>query len=168
MVRRLLIKRLKEYYKLERFHTIWISLFCVFLNFKYGWKQSLLLNYSIAIIVFILFQGTYYWKAKFDKISNDHVNLNYTYKLFKIFIIINSILIALFPILIMILILGNNFDLQENKIWAAFSYLFAIAEHINYYYIQLMYDNKNDYKYLRKYKRLKISAIRKDFQIRKF
>jgi hypothetical protein len=32
---------------------------------------------------------------------------------------------------------------------------FAVLEHINYFEIQLMYDNKNDWMYLWRYRRLK-------------
>jgi hypothetical protein len=167
MVRLLLIKRLTEYYKLERFHTIWISLFGIFLNFKYGWKQSWMLDYSIALVVFILFQGTYYWKIKLNKVSRNEIDSDNVFTLLRTFITINSLLIILFPVFIIILINSHNFSLQINKAWALFAYLFGLAEHINYYHIQLMYDNRNDWEYLRKYKRFKTSAIRRDFNARK-
>ena len=59
-----LIKRLTEYYKLERFHVVWISLFGLFLNIKYGWQPTLLLIYGIGLVVLVLAQGTYYWRQK--------------------------------------------------------------------------------------------------------
>jgi hypothetical protein len=60
-----LLQRLKEYYKLERFNVVWISVFGVFLNLKYGWRPSLLLTYGIALIVLVLLaQGSNFVKCR--------------------------------------------------------------------------------------------------------
>lgn len=161
-----LIKRLREYYKLEKFHTIWISLFCIFLNIKFGWIQSLLLSYGMFLVVFILAQGTYYWKLKLYELQDKDVDNQKVLKRFRRFELINSCLIFIFPSILVTQTLYFNkiFVLQLNKGWALFAYVFGIAEHVNYYYVQLMYDNKNDWKYLQIYKRLKIASLRKDLK----
>ncbi|MGL6101949.1 MAG: general stress protein, partial [Exiguobacterium acetylicum] len=43
-------------------------------------------------------------------------------------------------------------------------YVFAILEYINYFHIQLMYDNRSDVQYLIQNRRLKRSALNKDMQ----
>ena len=69
-----------------------------------------------------------------------------------------------------VLILGlkarfaHTWAAQTHTGWALFAYLFGVAEHVNYYHVQLMYDNRNDWRYLRAYKRLKMAALRKDFK----
>lgn len=45
-----------------------------------------------------------------------------------------------------------------------FIYIFAILEFINYFYIQLSYDNVSDIKKLLKSKKLKNSCMNKDFK----
>ena len=52
---------------------------------------------------------------------------------------------------------------QTHSGWALFAYIFGVAEHVNYYHVQLMYDNRNDWLHLWAYKKLKIAALRKNF-----
>lgn len=47
---------------------------------------------------------------------------------------------------------------------ACFIYVFSVLEYINYYHIQLSYDNFSDIKYFIKTRRLKQACIRKDFE----
>ncbi len=165
MLKYKLAVRLNYYYRLERFHAVWISLFCLFLNIKFGWKESFLLNYGMFLVVFVLMQGTYYWRTKLNKLRGHNVSYQDILVEFKIFQNINNYIISLFPIILLVVVFFFNkiFVLQANKGWALFAYAFGIAEHINYFYVQLMYDNGNDWKYLRIYKKLKIASLRKDF-----
>ena len=39
---------------------------------------------------------------------------------------------------------NSLFELQANKGWALFAYLFGTAEHANYHHVQLLYDNTDD------------------------
>ncbi|MED1916805.1 hypothetical protein P4V64_15925 [Bacillus thuringiensis] len=43
-------------------------------------------------------------------------------------------------------------------------YALGVLEYINYFHLQLSYDNRSDMKYLMKTKRLKQACISKDFQ----
>ncbi len=47
---------------------------------------------------------------------------------------------------------------------SGFIYIFAILEYINYFHIQLSYDNLSDINYLIKSKRLKQACLSKDFE----
>lgn len=161
-----LIKRLTEYYKLERFHVIWISLFGVFLNVRFGWRSSLLLTYGIGLVVLVLAQGTYYWKRKLATVQGEDLDPQHALQQFHRFNWVNVGVIVAYPVLL--LLIANRFNYiwasQTHTGWALFAYGFGVAEHVNYYHVQLMYDNHNDWQYLRMYKRLKIAALRKDFK----
>ncbi len=47
---------------------------------------------------------------------------------------------------------------------AGFIYVFAILEYINYFHIQLSYDNRSDIKSLKQTKRFKQACLSKDFK----
>ena len=160
-----LIKRLTGYYKLERFHVLWISSFGVFLNVKYGWRPSLLLTYGIGLVVLVLAQGTHYWKRKLATVQGEGLNHQLVLQQFHQFDRVNVCVILACPVLL--LLATTQFDhfwaSQTHTGWALFAYCFGVAEHVNYYHVQLMYDNRNDWQYLRTYRRLKIASLRKDF-----
>ena len=85
---------------------------------------------------------------------------------FEFFKSVNSCLIFIYPVILLVSVFCFNkvFIAQTNKGWALFAYIFGVAEHINYYHVQLMYDNKSDWKYLSVYKKLKTASLRKDFK----
>ena len=161
-----LIKRLTEYYKLERFHVVWISLFGLFLNVKYGWRPTLLLTYGIGLVVLVLAQGTYYWRQKLATVQGERRRPERILRQFHGYQWVNVCVIVAYPVLVMLLNarFAHTWTAQTHTGWALFAYLFGVAEHVNYYHVQLMYDNRNDWRYLRAYKRLKMAALRKDFK----
>lgn len=156
-----LFQRLEQYYKQEGFHTVWISFFAIYLNLKYGFFESLLLNYGLLLVVIILAQGTYFWMIKFRYTNGTARFSAEVVQRFIRFKYINICIIILYPLFVVYLNSQNQFAMQENKSWAIFAYAFGLAEYINYYHIQLMYDNKNDWNYLRRYKRLKEAHLSK-------
>ena len=81
----------------------------------------------------------------------------------------NEVLIVLFPLLCGLcwIIFHEEFLLQRYVGWAVFAYLFGVAEHINYYYVQLMYDNLHDWKYLKINRKLKTASLKKDIKAQK-
>jgi len=161
-----LIKRLTEYYQLERFHVVWISLFGLFLNVKYGWRPTLLLTYGIGLVVLVLAQGTYYWRQKLATVQGERRRPERILRQFHGCQWVNVCVIAAYPVLVMLLNVrfAHIWAVQTHTGWALFAYLFGVAEHVNYYHLQLMYDNRNDWQYLRAYKKLKTAALRKDFK----
>lgn len=56
---------------------------------------------------------------------------------------------------------GSRFSFQPS-IWANLLFLFAILEHINYFYYQLSHDNKQDIEYLLRHKKLRTSSLATD------
>ena len=77
---------------------------------------------------------------------------------------LNLILIFIYPIIVIILHCDSLLESQTNKYWDLFAYIFGVAEYINYYHVQLMYNNKNDWRYLLTYKKLKVASLNKDFK----
>ena len=160
-----LIKRLTKYYKLERFHVVWISLFGLFLNAKYGWRPTLLLTYGSGLMVLVLAQGTYYWRRKLATVQGKCRQPERVLQQFHCFQWLNVGVIVAYPLLLLLLSarLAHPWAAQTHSGWALFAYISGVAEHVNYYHVQLMYDNRNDWQHLWAYKKLKIAALRKDF-----
>jgi hypothetical protein len=120
-------------------------------------NQSFGLN-SIVAMVFngvLLLEGSYLWFS-----LSKLLQLKSQYSLIKIFRVLKKLNFGLFTLTIIIIAL-NPFSGTFDKIATTFFILLAVLEHINYFEIQLMYDNENDKKYLRKYKRLKVAKLKK-------
>lgn len=43
-------------------------------------------------------------------------------------------------------------------------YVFALLEYVNYFHVQLSYDNASDIRYLQQHKRLKVASLKRDFK----
>ena len=122
--------------------------------------------YGLVLIIFILFQGQYYWKLKLQRLTGQLFDQMKSLALFRRAKSINGYLIAFIPLvfLFQIYLSKNKVSLNELTIWATVANLFGILEHINYYYIQLSIDNSEDLKYLKRYKKLKIASLAKDLK----
>lgn len=162
-----LIKRSRNYYILERLHTLLtFPLLIVFTILENNFTNILLLLYGLFICIFILAQGQHYWKLKFYVLSNKYFDQRSNIRFFKSAKKINIILISLIPLIAIIQVYLFDWIIDyKNKNIIGFSIvanLFAILEHINYYNIQLMIDKKSDLKYLLKYRRFKVASLKKD------
>ncbi|RHW34047.1 general stress protein [Lysinibacillus yapensis] len=163
-------KRFKYLYTGERFAIIlFIPLSCL-INYTYPNLQlySLLSFWiSFCLLLFILIQGTYYWHSKWKRLITEKksktpiktVRLLKKMKTINIVIIISSIILFIIDILVHY----PNLPIKGLLI-NGFIFIFAILEFINYFYIQLSYDNLSDIKYLIKTKKLKRSCLSKDFK----
>ncbi|MFJ8260601.1 general stress protein [Rummeliibacillus sp. NPDC094406] len=141
----------------------------IFLSYFFNSKYPQFHLYSLCSFWFsfiffdlLLFQGAYYWYIKWKRIRTEN-KVNTPFKIvrmFKLFKTINTVLL-LVPILGFIVdyIKWNNLSPISG-----FLYIFAILEYVNYFYIQLSYDNRMDIEYLLKNKRLKKSSISKDLE----
>lgn len=104
--------------------------------------------------VFLL-QGSYLWFGLSQQIKNKTIsNLANTFKRLKLIdlalVIGSAIIILFYPS-------KGNWD----KYGAIAFLLLAMLEYINYFEIQLMYDNKNDLNYVRKFGRLKEAKVKR-------
>ncbi len=160
-----IIKRLSWYYKVEGINAIWIFALGVYLCLKFG-IHAILLGYGIAFVVFILIQGTHYWRLKFFALQGKPIQQEQELDRFKKFKTINEILIGLIPVFVLLqwYISGKGFAEDNHLVWAILANVFAVLEHINYYYYQLTYDNSYDVKYLLHNRKLKPASLKKDIR----
>ncbi|WLR42303.1 general stress protein [Bacillus carboniphilus] len=122
---------------------------------------------AFILLEFLLLQGTIYWYSKLKRLREEKnpitpgkvVRLLHRLKKVNVVIIIFTIL----AFLVDLIIWYPSLPLVGLAV-ALFVYIFAILEFINYFYIQLSYDNISDIKYLFKNKKLKKSCMSKDFK----
>lgn len=160
-----LIKRLKWYYPTERFHTyITFPVLLLYLLFTNPIRNMILLSYGLIVCIVILYQGQLYWKLKLDRLTGKQINQDENIRFFNKSKRLNWLLIScMLPVLLFQLYIQKwNFESNDMFYWGILANVFAILEHINYYYIQLMVDNKYDVQYVLKNKKLKKASLAKD------
>lgn len=160
-----LIKRLKWYYPIEKFHAyVTFPALLLFLLFTNPVGDLILLSYGLIVCIIILYQGQLYWKLKLERLTEKHINQAGNIRFFKKSKRFNWLLISgMIPVLLFQLYIQKwNFESNNMFYWGIFANVFAILEHINYYYLQLMIDNKYDVEYLFKNKKLKKASLAKD------
>lgn len=161
-----LIKRLDGYYKIEGFNALWIFVFSLYILFKNDIKEVVFLTYGIWFMVYILIQGTHYWRLKMLSLKGENFDQSYQIRLFKNFKRTNQVLCLGIPIVFAIqwYIYPDGMGTTSIFYWSLFTNAFAVAEHINYYHKQLSYDNLYDWQYLKRNKRLKVASLKKDLE----
>jgi len=167
MGRQKLIKRLKTYYPMERFHAfVTFPLIFVYLILENSILNIIFLLYGILLCIVVLIQGQHYWKLKLFRLIKKPINQEKELIFFRNSKRLNLILIALIPLVFLIQIFQNNWQIiSENLIlWGLLANVFGILEHINYYNRQLMVDNSSDIKYIQRNKKLKIASLAKDLK----
>ncbi|MEW7290121.1 hypothetical protein [Aquimarina sp. 2304DJ70-9] len=167
MSKQKLIKRLKSYYPMERFHAfVTFPAILFYLILKNSFVDIFFLLYGILVCIIILIQGQHYWKLKLYRLINKPFNQEKNLDIFRNSKKLNLILIGLIPIIFVIQLYQNDWQIiPENLIlWGILANLFAVFEHINYYNRQLMIDNVSDLEYVKRNKRLKIASLAKDLK----
>lgn len=165
MTKQRLIKRLEWYYPLEKLHayaTFPLIFIAVLVTNDLG--SVLFLLYGLLVCIYILYQGQWYWKLKLMKLKNESFEQKMNIDFFKTSKRNNLILLGLMPIVLIAQYYYFNwtFIADNMMLWAVLSNLFAIAEYVNYYHIQLSIDNKYDWDYLVKHKGFKTSKLAND------
>jgi ABC-type transport system involved in cytochrome c biogenesis permease subunit len=145
---------LRSHYRLEFFNAFGLPFLFVLNSIIH--KQPIGINAIAAIFLngIILLEGSYLWYSIYRKLTGK-LETNYI-PILGIFRSINLLLI----ILTVSIIVSNQFKSAFEQIGTIIFLILAILEHINYYEFQLMYDSKNDLKYLRLFKRLKKSKLK--------
>jgi hypothetical protein len=120
------------------------------------------LNSIVAMILngILLIEGSYLWLciSRQLRLKRQH---DFT-QIFRVLKILNFGFFTLTIITISLTPFSGTFD----RIVTTLFILLAVLEHINYFEVQLMYDNQNDKKYITKYKRLKAAKLKKIMKIR--
>jgi hypothetical protein len=122
---------------------------------------------SFFLLEFLLVQGSMYWYLKWRRLKNENTSVTpiiVVQRLKKVHKW-NIGLIIVAPFMFVFDFFNWYPSLPVGGlILSGFIYLFAILEYINYFHIQLSYDNLSDMKYLLKSKRLKQACLSKDFE----
>lgn len=110
--------------------------FCFFMYKKWlvDPKMMIQIMYPLLVVSFILIQGSVYWFVLLRRMSNSKFLLEYIVKIYRIFKIIDIILLC-----IGILIIVLNYSNIAVTILSVFIWLFSIIEWINYYVVRLSY-----------------------------
>ncbi|MFY0757289.1 general stress protein [Metabacillus dongyingensis] len=122
---------------------------------------------SFLLLEFLLLQGTIYWYTKLKGLRSENTSITpiRTVRQLQRLKNLNMVLI-----IVSIIVLAFDFIKWYPSLplggflIAGFVYIFAVLEYINYFYVQLSYDNISDIKYLLKTKKLKEACISKDFK----
>ncbi|MCJ7843385.1 general stress protein [Lederbergia sp. NSJ-179] len=162
--------RLKYLFTGESFAIILFIPLSFFINYAYPDLQLYSLFsfwISFFLLEFILIQGTYYWHSKWKGLITENKSLTpiKTVRILKKMKAVNVIIIIFSILLFVIDILVTYPSLPIGGLFiSGFVFIFAILEFINYFYIQLSYDNLSDLRYLIKTKKFKRSCLSKDFK----
>ncbi len=167
MTRARLVQRLKWYYPTEKFHTyVSFPTLLIYIIAANKLSDVIFLSYGLIVCIVILYQGQWYWKLKLDSLEGKSFDQDKNLQFFTTSKRLNWILILIMiPVLAIQIILNINQESTHRMLlWGMLANLFAILEHINYYYIQLMIDNAYDLRYVIRNKRLKKSSLAKDLK----
>lgn len=164
-----LIKKLQWTFQVEGMNSVMFFGILIFLNATYKVSDLLFLSYGLLLMCFVLFQGTYYWWVKYSALKDEHIFQARTLSRFQDFKKLNRIIIALIPVVILLqwFVSGKQITGDNFLGWALFANGFGVLEYINYYHKQLMYDNKQDLKYLIQNRKLKEASLHKDLREQK-
>jgi hypothetical protein len=122
---------------------------------------------SFLLLEFILVQGSVYWYLKWKRLKEGKSSITPNHVLYKFKHVKkwNFVFILLAPcfFILDLLVLEPPLPLGGLLI-AGCIYIFAVIEYINYFYIQLSYDNISDIKFLVQTKKLKKSSLAKELE----
>jgi len=150
-----LISRLRQLYILEFFNIFFLPF--AFWLFGHSRNQDLGVNSFVTMTLngILLFEGSYLWFCILRQlITKEQFDFIRTFKALK------TLNFGLFILTAVILAL-NPFLGTLDKIGTTLFFGLAILEHVNYFEIQLMYDNKNDINYIRQHRRLKVAKLKR-------
>ncbi len=154
MIKEKLLKRLRYLYLLEFFNTLFLPF--VFVINCYVRNEQVGINSIVVMTLngFILLQGSYLWlKVSRHLRNNGSLSFIPTFKKLKLIniglIIGTGLLLWFYP-----------FKGTWDKYGSIIFFSLGILEYINYFHLQLIYDHKNDLKYLIKYQKIKKAKLK--------
>ncbi|MGN8645065.1 general stress protein [Gracilibacillus sp. HCP3S3_G5_1] len=162
--------RFEYLYKGETFAIIMFIPLSFLIHYTYPNLQiySLLSFWvSFFLLEFILIQGAYYWYSKRKRLTTEKksitpirvVRLLRKMKTINIGVIIITIFLFFIDLYI-----HYPYIPVKGLLLCGFIFIFAILEFINYFYVQLSYDNLSDIRYFIRTKKFKRSCLSKDFK----
>lgn len=121
---------------------------------------------SFFLLEFLLVQGSYYWFTKWKRFRREKTftTPTRTVRVLKKLQKLNILIIVITSIVFILDFVKWNPNLPVGFYIALAVYVFSILEYINYFHIQLSYDNPSDIKHLMQTKKLKQVSLNKDFE----
>jgi hypothetical protein len=167
--RKKLEKRLSYLYTGESLAIIVFILISFLMNKAYPHlKLYSLFSFWISffLLEFILLQGSMYWYVKLKRLKEENSSVTPTRIIHKLKHLKKWTigLLVISPCLFITDFLVQDPPIPKGLFIAGFIYIFALIEYINYFHIQLSYDNISDLKFLIKSKKLKKATLAKEFE----
>jgi len=157
-------KKLASLYKGELFAVFTFALMWILYIQLFEWSVPYLTSYSslyaFLLLEFILIQGSYYWYLKLKQVQqNDYTALpNGQLRTFMNFKRLNSWLILIGLFILIYQFISKPIELY----WFVFLFLFAVVEHVNYYYVRLSYQTIDEIKGLIRQEGFRKSRLAKE------
>jgi hypothetical protein len=127
-----------------------------------AWTNWVGRGYAVVVVSCILLQGVAWWRWKLRLLREGRRTMPLSVlAVYRRLRALNWLLIALFPVVLLLrwMLTGRA---PTADTWLGLLFLGGAAlEQINYYYVQLMYDNPYDWAYLRRHRRLRRGSIAK-------
>ena len=150
-----LLKRLRMLYTLEFINIFLLPFSFLFICFMLKQDVGYISGTMMILNGILLLEGSYFWFCMHRVVSKKKkLNFIQHFKILKYFNF-TLLLIALYAIM------RYHFQGIADIIGTILFLSLAIAEHINYFEFQLMYDNDNDRSYLKLNKGLKKATLKK-------
>ena len=111
---------------------------------------------GLALVSYILLQGSLYWHLKLRSFQGDRPLPVYFHTLFRGFKRSNVVAIGM---MLIATLLGGEAATRADLGWAAAMLTLVVLEQINYYHYQLMYDTRNAIASLWRNRRLRKAAL---------
>ena len=115
---------------------------------------------ALALVSYLLLQGAGYWQLKLKAVMQRQPLPAFFQPLYRFFQYSNVVLIAAVAAFMAMHEAATSSDL----LWACGLLAFVVAEQINYYHYQLMYDTSAAFAYLRRNGRLRKAALGLDLK----
>ncbi|MFO7167384.1 MAG: hypothetical protein DIU80_005080 [Chloroflexota bacterium] len=126
------------------------------------WTNWIARTYSLAVVVGILFQGVIWWRWKLRVLrAGERIMPAHVLAQFQRLKQLNWALIALFPAVLLVKWWLTSALWTGDTLYGLLILGGAVLEQINYYYYQLMYDNRYDWRYLLTRRRLRPGTVAK-------
>lgn len=157
-------KKLVSLYTGELFASFTFALIWFLYIQLFEWSVPYLTSYSsiyaFALLEFILLQGSYYWYLKLKHIQHHEFKPlpDRQLRAFANLKRVNEGLILIGVFVLIFQIISKPIEFY----WFVFLFLFAVIEHINYYYIRLSYQTVEDIKELKRQKGFRRSRLAKE------
>ncbi|WNF24676.1 hypothetical protein [Mesobacillus jeotgali] len=157
-------KKLVSLYTGELFAVFIFALMWVLYILLFEWSVPYLTSYSslyaFILLEFILLQGSYYWYLKLKQIQNHELVLlpDRQLRTFANLKRVNEGLLLIGVFVSIYQIISKPIEFY----WFVFLFLFAVIEHINYYYVRLSYQTVEDIKELKRQKGFRRSRLAKE------